>query len=179
MEAYRSLGRQSIPSLIFDTDPLRVELAEIDENVQRTDLTALEWSQVLKRRKEIYEELHPETKAGAAGGIASVKAQGKTPIASNQTTDKKSVASFAVDTAAKLNVDQRTIRRDVQIAEKIAPAVQQKIAATPIADSKTDLLALAKLAPKQQERVIDRIMSGKSETVIPFSEAAPVSDSRL
>lgn len=77
-------------------------------NVARNDLGALELAGELKRRKEVYEALHPDTRKGVAGGKAR---QGTA-------TDN---LSFAEDTAKKTGLSERTVQRAVQIAEKIAP----------------------------------------------------------
>ena len=60
---------------MFSLSDLEAELAEIDENLERCPLNDLEYSQHLDRRKTIYEELHPETKQGVAGGTASGQAR--------------------------------------------------------------------------------------------------------
>ena len=52
-------------------DALHTELAEIDENVIRTGLSDLELSELLARRKKIYETLHPTTIARNLPGHAS------------------------------------------------------------------------------------------------------------
>jgi ParB family chromosome partitioning protein len=44
------------------------ELAEVDENLIRSPLTPAQEASAIFRRKAIYEELHPETKAGAFKG---------------------------------------------------------------------------------------------------------------
>jgi ParB family chromosome partitioning protein len=49
----------------LDLDGLHAELAEIDENLIRSDLTPAQEASAIFRRKAIYEELHPETKHGA------------------------------------------------------------------------------------------------------------------
>ncbi len=56
------------------------------------------------RRKAIYEELHPETKAGVAGAHAANKAMGR------DATDNLS-AAFATATADATGKDERSIRR--------------------------------------------------------------------
>ena len=51
-------------------DPtLLYALAEIDENIIRKELTALEYSEQLERRKAIYLKLHPETAAGVSQAL--------------------------------------------------------------------------------------------------------------
>jgi ParB family chromosome partitioning protein len=89
LEAYRQLGWDKIPASIHDVDDVHAALAEIDENIQRKQLTAAEECKALARRKELYLTLHPETKRGGAPGK---KGGGKKP---KQT---KSV-SFVSDTS--------------------------------------------------------------------------------
>ncbi len=56
------LGRTEIECTVSDLDGLQVALAEIDENFARKDLSDDEFRELLLRRKEIYESLHPEAK---------------------------------------------------------------------------------------------------------------------
>ena len=53
LEAARRLGWQTIPARIAPLDELRAELAEIDENLVRNELTVLEQGEHLVRRNEI------------------------------------------------------------------------------------------------------------------------------
>ena len=50
---------------------LVAEMAELDENLMRRELTVLQRAEMLARRKQLYEALHPEAKRGVAGGRAS------------------------------------------------------------------------------------------------------------
>ena len=63
--ACRALGWKTIPARVVNLDALHAELAEIDENLIRNELTMLERAEWQTRRKEIYEALHPEVKHGA------------------------------------------------------------------------------------------------------------------
>ena len=152
LEAFKLLGRDRIPAMIHEIDELHAELAEIDENLTRSPLTALEESQALKRRKEIYERLHPETRAHAAGGHARHGSAG----------DR---VSFAEDTARKTNIGRRTIERAVAVAQMIPDDIQELIADTPITDQKSQLEKLARLPYEDQRPVAEKLAAGESKTV--------------
>ena len=59
LEAAKRLGWTEVECTVCGLDRLHAELAEIDENVIRTGLSDLELSELLARRKKIYETLHP------------------------------------------------------------------------------------------------------------------------
>ncbi len=87
------------------------QLAEIDENLVRNDLNALECGEQLSKRKELYEAKYPQTKRGAKGGKGNAK-----PLAN---VNAESALSFTSDTSSKTNKSKRTIEEDVQIATRI------------------------------------------------------------
>ncbi len=64
LEACKLLNYAEIEVNIVSLDGLLAELAEIDENLIREELHYIDRGNQLKRRKEIYEELYPETKVG-------------------------------------------------------------------------------------------------------------------
>ncbi len=167
LEACKLLGWTQIPATVVnikDTSKrpkgmeaseyvsLELELAEIDENLIRKTYIALKHSEKTFRRKEIYEALHPETKAGVAGGKAR---QGSA----------NDIMSFAEDTAQRTGVTERTVERDVRIAKNITPEAKELIRDTDVADRKVDLLSIAKLKPAEQLQVAEKIAAGKAKTV--------------
>jgi ParB family chromosome partitioning protein len=152
LEALRLLGCEQIPALIHDMDDLHAELAEIDENIQRSQLSPLDEFNALRRRKQIYEELHPETRQHKAGGHAK----------HGSTSDRM---SFAEDTARKTGKSRRTIERSVAIARKLPDDIQESIRDTAIAKNKSQLEELARLPAEQQRRVADKLASGEADTV--------------
>lgn len=158
IEAHRKLGYKTIEARLLDADDLLLELAEIDENMERSQLDALQFSQQLKRRKEIYEGMHPDKKHG--GSRKSAGNHGE--ISSPQNADLK---SFAEDTAETLGVSRATVERAIHVAENIPEDVQEEIANTPIAESKAELAALAKLPEAQQRKAVEKVKSGKAKSV--------------
>jgi ParB family chromosome partitioning protein len=94
------------------------ELAEIDENLVRNELHYTIRGEFLMRRKEIYEELHPETKQGIAGGKAS-------GISRGTSAESALVQSFVADTSDKTGVSSRVIHEEIQIAKNLTPESKQ------------------------------------------------------
>lgn len=154
LEAMKLLGRAAIECTVSDLDGLQVALAEIDENFVRKDLSDDEFRELLLRRKEIYESLHPETKAGIAQAVGMNRAVG------NNVADKMSATSksFVDDTADKLGVDPRTVRRELQTAKNLTPEAKEIIKGAKV--TKSDALKLSRLTPDQQTEAASRLVSG-------------------
>ena len=55
LEAAKLLDWQAVDAIVFSGDTIEAELAEIDENLMRNDLTVLEQGEHLARRNEILE----------------------------------------------------------------------------------------------------------------------------
>ena len=121
---------------------------EIDENLIRNELGPLERGEELLRRKRIYEQLHPEAPTGAG----RPKKNGEI------------ISPFTDDTASKTGVSARTVQQEVQIAAKIIPEVKAAIRDTTIAESKTDLLELARMKPEEQRRTMEVLKSTPAES---------------
>jgi DNA-binding transcriptional ArsR family regulator len=74
--ALRELGWDEVPVVVVELDALRAELATLDENIVRYELTELERAEMEARRREIYETLYPLAKYGARRNIARVERGG-------------------------------------------------------------------------------------------------------
>lgn len=142
LEAAKLLGWSEVDYTVSSLEGLRAELAEIDENFVRTDLSAIEYGDLLLRRKEIYEALHPEAKNG--GDRKSEK------IRSAKCTSDFS-RSFVDDTAEKLGVNPSTVRRQVQTAKNMTPEAKAIIRDSGTKVTKKDAMKLSRLEPEQQK----------------------------
>lgn len=145
LSAARLLGWSEIAASMFAGKGLEARLLEIDENLFHRPLSPLDRAAHLAERKRIYEELYPETRGGAAGGIARWYANEK--------------ISFASETAERLGISERLVQLAVARHTKIAPDVRAQIALTWVADKGTELDALARLEPAEQRRVIRALLS--------------------
>jgi len=144
VEAAKLLGWKEIECNVVDfNSELRQLLAEIDENLQRSDLSVLERSDWLKERKRIYEELYPETKQKT--GSELVERRWNTNAESAFVKE-----SFTTTTAKVTGQSKRTIETEIQIANNINEDVKEILKDTEFANQKTSLLDLSKLDAPQQ-----------------------------
>ena len=151
IKAYEALGNATIPAIVhLGLDALHVELAEIDENLVRSSLSELEASEALERRKQIFEELHPEAKHGGNRKSGSAKS-------SRQNGDLK---SFAANTAAKTGRSDRSIQRALARAKNIPKELRRKLKGTPLEKKASDLDAIGRLPEKDQRAVIEQVATG-------------------
>lgn len=141
IQAAQIVGWTEVPAFVYDASDDEARLGEIDENLMRRDLDPLDKAVFLATRKDVYERLYPQTKAGVAGGKAR---QGSA-------TD---ILSFAEDTAARCGLNERTIRRLVALTG-IDPTVRSRISGTWLARHQSELGALAKQGPEMQARIVD------------------------
>lgn len=171
LEACRGLGHETIAAQILTLDRLRLELVEIEENLVRAELDGIERGEALKRQKEIYEALHPETRHGFSGGSASAESQrdrkGTDADAASvedcdSTTKAEPPLSFAKYAAQKTGRAERTVQEDIRIASKLTDDVKDKLRGTELANRQNVLQSLAMLSPEEQMAKVDRVLSGAS-----------------
>ena len=60
-QALLNLGHTEVPVMVVDRNALERELVSIDENLVRKDLSKIEIESHLRRAKEIYQEMNPES----------------------------------------------------------------------------------------------------------------------
>ena len=140
LEAAKLLGWTEIACTVSDADGLQAELAEIDENFVRAGLSHRELGDLLLRRKELYEAIHPETRQGMRNG----------QTAKNENFSLLQTKSFAQDTADKLGVSKRTVEQLVQTARDLTPKAKKIIRDADDKITRSDALKISRLPPDQQ-----------------------------
>lgn len=152
--ACRALGWTEIDALVIEpADHLSAELVEIDENLCRAELTAAQRAQAIKRRKEIWEALHPVVKAAIEVGEVCPP-QNKHPMARQQEH------GFAASTASVTGEAKRTINQHLARAEALGDDLP-RVAGTSL-DKGVELDALAKLPAPERAELIERAQAGEA-----------------
>lgn len=146
-EAAKRLGLEVLPCVIVQDDDLRAELAMIDENLCRAELSPAEAALQTARRKEIYEALHPEAKHGNAGAAARWNA------------DEKSASAFSEATAEATGRSKRSVQIDAARGEALGEDLED-IAGTSL-DKGVELDALAKLPETERKSLVQRAKAGE------------------
>jgi N6-adenosine-specific RNA methylase IME4 len=148
-EAARKLKWASIrANVVDDMKADEAELAEIDENLVRAELSDAERALHNARRKELYEKVHPETIKGATG-----RGRKKSQIGTSN------APAFIDDTATKTGKGRSTVARDVTRAKQCT--VLGKIIGTSL-DSGSEIDALAKMSKEDQENLATRARDGET-----------------
>lgn len=132
VEACRSLGLAEIDAVVVTDDDLHAELAMIDENLCRAELSPAERASQTARRKELYEALHPETGHGRASP--------------NKVAN---FATFSAEVASVTGESERVIRLHAERGAKVIPEVLDMIRGTHL-DKGQYLDKLKKLPPNEQ-----------------------------
>ncbi len=151
LQACELLGHTEIACIISDDDELRAELSMIDENLVRAELSPTERARQTSRRKELYEELHPEVKHGSPGVSRQV----------GDTRDRADFDRFSADTAAASGRSERSIQRDAERGEKLSPETLDLVQGTPL--DRGNYLDRLKGVPRaeQSDRVRADLASGR------------------
>lgn len=150
-EACKRLGVEVRAEIIVCSE-LEARLIEIDENLFRRELGALDRAVFLAERKKVYLEMYPETKKGVAGGKAR---QGSA----------SDMMSFAGETGKRINLSKRSVERAISIAEKIPADVRKRLVGTKIAEKQADLLYLAGLSHTVQRKAVTLVTDGSAKTL--------------
>ncbi|MDP2619522.1 MAG: ParB/RepB/Spo0J family partition protein [Hyphomicrobiales bacterium] len=154
LEACRQLGCEEIPAQVVDLSELQRQIAECDENLCGPKLTPSERAFFTLRRKDAYEALHPETRAGKAQAAGMNRAKGAN-------VSDKLAPTFTADTAKKTGQSERAVQRDAERGDRIAPQVMAEIKGTRW-DKGVNLDVLKRLSHQEQRQAWFRVKNGAS-----------------
>jgi len=140
LEAFRQLGRQTIPATIKEADPLIEELIEVEENLVSSRLSAIDEARFIVRWEEILTALGRRAKQGDNRWIRS-----------GLTNE---------ELARNRGMSKRTYQYTKSIAN-LHPEVQDLLNETDFANNKMDMVVLSKEEDEVQLEVARLLVTGK------------------
>lgn len=150
LEACRRLGWETIPAIVTTLDELHCQLAEVDENLCGARLTPSERALFTRRRKEIYEAIHPETRNGQ---------NQHTRVPQNEEPSMPA-ERFTLATARATGISEKVVQRDASRGEGIDEQALRDVKGTSL-DQGAELDALKTLTPEQQRQLAADASAGK------------------
>ena len=137
--AIKLMRWENVPcNLVEYESELHEKLANIDENLERRNLSGKDLDKALKKRKDIYTAIYPQM---AQPGR---KSEGE-----------KKEKTFAEETAEKTGLGESTIDKKIARVEKATPEVREAYEADKINASQVD--ELVKLDEKDQNKALKKI----------------------
>jgi ParB family chromosome partitioning protein len=162
--ALKKMGREEAPIIKVNEGELKEELISIDENLVRKNLTDLEFENCLRRGKEIFEKLNPDSFEEIK--IEDLKKPSKKKLEENVDIEapvEDEVKTFVKDTSDKTGLSERAIKaailRDRESAHSVKEArLNGELGATGANE-------LIKLPQEVQEEILPYIKEKASNVV--------------
>lgn len=162
--ALQENGETVVECAVYDVDDLQAELMEIDENLARSELSQAEEAAHIRRRQELWEDIHGPAKAVGARAANAVMGKG-------DASPNFSVA-FTTDTAAATGKASSSIRLAAQRGRELGSDIH-RIVGTSL-DKGVEIDALVKLPKSERADLIRRAEAGEKVSARPVKER-PVS----
>jgi ParB family chromosome partitioning protein len=133
-------------------------LAEVDENLCRHELNALDRAIFLAERKRLYLKINPEAGRGKAKKIRDNEKGQSLPFFTR---------SFARATSARVGLSRRAIDLSLGIADKLDRETMDALRGTSVETNQKELLALAAITDVEQRHlVVGAIREGKAKSTL-------------
>jgi ParB family chromosome partitioning protein len=158
------MGRNEAPIIKVDEGDLKEELISIDENLVRKNLTDLEFENCLRRGKEIFEKLNPDSFEEIK--LEDLKKPSKKKLEENVDIEapiEEEVKTFVKDTSDKTGLSERAIKAAILRDRESAHAVKEARLNGEL--GATGANELIKLPQEVQEEILPYIKEKASNVV--------------
>lgn len=153
LAAAKQLGWTEIRATIID-GMNEADIATLDENIVRSQLSHLEFAEALARRKAIHEQLHPDTVAGSPALMRRLR-----------TDQQASGLAFVDDMVRRTGWSRSKYDRLLRIVDAIEPETRDLLRSTPVANKLQDLFDLMDIEPERRQAIARRLHDGEISRV--------------
>ena len=157
LAAIQALGWTTVPAVMLPDDDLLAQLAEVDENVVRHDLSALEKGEHLLLRDEVLAALDLRARVGAQPANRNAARLGENE---HDTVSCSSTARLEDNAglAGRIGVSARQVQRLRQIARRLPKDVRDLLRSTGVANATGVLEQLARVDDPGEQLALARIL---------------------
>lgn len=152
LAAMQALGWINADAVIKNVNDVEARLVEIDENLMRRELSALDRALSLAERRDLFERVFPEAKA-----------LGRKAKKSSQTL-RQFGERFTKQAAKRTGLSERSIQMSLEMVSGLAPEARELLRLSPLADNQAQLLALSRMEPEQQIAAAKAIAQGEAKS---------------
>ena len=168
LAAMKALGRARIAATIRPLSDDEAEQIEIDENLVRRGLTALERAEMVAARFAVWSRRFKDRLAADNDGAAKPK-RGR-PGNSVKLTEflggAPQTMGFAADTASEVGLSTATVERAFRAVNGLPADLRQRLRGTWLAKNEGQLRQLAAISDKsEQAKVADELIAGRANSV--------------
>jgi hypothetical protein len=143
----------TVPCVVIENEAERKRrIAQIDENLCRTEMSPAERAKLTAERKELYEEEHPETKHGGAPGKSGGGKKAKEPNSGS--------LGFVASSGKATGKGKTAITVDARRGEVLGDDLNNIVGTS--LDKGVELDALVKMAPSARREIIGRAKAGEN-----------------
>ena len=154
MRAYQINDEDQIEAAVFEADAEEGQLLEITENLFRNDLSVIDRAVFVQSYRDIWEAKYGKITPGgdqrSKGQFAPLIGEGGDRSCVVDLTAVEAKNGFSKHVADRMGISIASYKRLNRIGQGLLASVRDAVRGTPIADSQSSLLKLAKLEPEKQ-----------------------------
>jgi DNA modification methylase/ParB-like chromosome segregation protein Spo0J len=161
--SFLRLERDTIPAIIKEYSELEEQVARIDDNLERTELTMLQKVKALAEQQTLYELLYPESTKKAK---AKANLQARKELES-EINSVPMIPSFTAKISDVIGKGQKTVQNMVAAGKGLPDEISDQLTGLPIENNLGDLRQLAKMKDNYKlpcvEMLKNRVISSIKE----------------
>lgn len=175
LEAHRLAGRKQVEAQVVAASVETAREEEIEENLFRNELTALERIDAVAEYRRLFEARHGKIVAGNPDFANSAKLAELNLFGVAEDSEQ---GSFFARAAARLGVSRRAAERCATIAARLAPTLHDALTGSTFEDNGAAIERLSALPPAEQVNLAKLIVrnrgdAARAEEILLGHPAAP------
>ncbi len=171
LEAAKRLGWEFIDARIIEGDEIGAKIAEIDENLCRSDLSPAEEVAAIKRRKELIEAKERKVGVEKEIGTASAEHNGDLCRSASKRQQRRRAGEktghdpgSVRDVALKMRKTYARVQQSLHFAKILGDTALEEVIGTPL-DTRRGLAALCRLTEEERAACLQKVRAGEKISI--------------